>query len=342
MLKYLMKLRHRKGFTLTELIIVIAIIAILMGCVAAFSGPIRQMVKATAASTDALTANKIIGDYLENRLAFADNIDIYYSVNAADGAAVANAGDTTKLDIPQAFDKYKIKDDTANTRDKSGVIIIHYDPNEAEPEKSTYKLYDYPITSASSNYATTVIKTVGTDSVLNEDGAVFDDAFYTNSQNLIIAPTEIDYNNSRGTLNMSFQIIPYDCDEDYITRNSDGTIKDSDSEYIKPEILSDYYKKYVTHSACANPTTCTCDKSYGLNSIKNQRSGAIETITFSLNNIRVADEKKFVIDASGYVTNNIDYDNSNYQWHAREPGVNAVDAANTDIVIFYHIPYYGG
>jgi len=317
MLRYFMKLRNRKGFTLTELIIVIAIIAIMMGCVAAFSGPIRQMVKQTASSTDALTANKIIGDYIENRLAFADSIDLFYAVDASDMTKVNLTGSVTpfKPGVNDIFNAYKTKDDTTNDRDKSGVLIFHYLEDTDEPEKSTYVLYDFPIRSTSGNYEATTINS--TENCFLDSGKVFIDEFYANSQNLIIAPTEIDYNYSRGTLNMAFDIIPYDCREDYITRKGDGSIDDANSQYIKPTILNSYYEKYNSQKLNPQPVF---DESYGLNDIRDQRSGAEERITFSLNNIRYADDEA----------------ESTYNWRAHDP--EGYDG--TDIVIFYHIPYY--
>jgi len=328
MLKYFMKLKNRKGFTLTELIIVIAIIAILMGCVAAFSGPIRQMVKLTASSTDALTANKIIGDYIENRLAFADKIDMYYAVDADDSA------NATLWGIPNTFTRYKGMDDTANNRDKCGVLIFHYDENTDEPEKSTYALYDFPITSASVDYNSTVID--ATTSYILEDGAVFDKAFYENSQNLILAPYEISYNNARGTLNMNFDIVPYDCREDYLVRNANGSLNTASSQYVKPSIIQNYYDK--VHQLRANPALeadPSFDKSFGLDEIKDQRSGAKESITFSMNNINFA--SKIVLKADGTK----DTDKSVENWLAHYANYSTTFYDGTDIVIFYHIPYYG-
>lgn len=329
MLKYFMKLKNRKGFTLTELIIVIAIIAILMGCVAAFSGPIRQMVKLTASSTDALTANKIIGDYIENRLAFADCIDIYYALDSWDSSKYDNT--TEGLNVTSKFDSYKKKDITTNDRDKSGVIILHYDENTKEPEKSTYKLYDFTIKHDTvGDYGATVVNAAKTG--LNDSGIVFADAFYENSQNLIIAPTEIAYNYSRGTLNMSFDIIPYDCREDYLDRDGSGKLT-ANSQYIKKTTLDTYYS--LKHEYDTDPDKYKADGkdlSFGLDSIRDQRSGAMESISFSLNNIRFADEEVVTYKADG----TIDTSTTNYNWRAHKTG----GSDGTDIVIFYHVPYY--
>ena len=77
LLKLFRKGKYRKGFTLTELIVVIAIIAFIMAAVVAFAGPIRTMVRNTNAKSDANTINKIIGDYIENRIAFANYVQVF-------------------------------------------------------------------------------------------------------------------------------------------------------------------------------------------------------------------------------------------------------------------------
>ena len=82
MTSMLRRVKSRKGFTLTELIVVVAIVALLMICVTAFVGPINTMVKNTTADADAITINEIAGDYIERRLAYADCIQIYLGANA--------------------------------------------------------------------------------------------------------------------------------------------------------------------------------------------------------------------------------------------------------------------
>ena len=82
MLKYFLKLRRKKGFTLVELIVVVALLAIMMASIAALSGPIRKMVNRTAASADSVAANATIANYIENRLAFAANIEFVMAYNA--------------------------------------------------------------------------------------------------------------------------------------------------------------------------------------------------------------------------------------------------------------------
>lgn len=85
-LKFFAKRRARKGFTLVELIVVMAIIAILMISVVAFAQPIRSMMSNTNAQNDAIIINNGLGNYIERRLSFANEIrifvgDSYYSAD---------------------------------------------------------------------------------------------------------------------------------------------------------------------------------------------------------------------------------------------------------------------
>lgn len=318
MLRYLMKLRHRKGFTLTELVIVIAILGLLMACVAAFASPVRDMVKQTASSTDALAANKIIGDYIENRLAFANRIDTIYAVDLTSGLSEIN-------DTYVAFQNlYNAAG--SGTKDKAGVLIFHYDENTNEPEKSTYKLYDIPVES-SGTFAAAVI---GTGGVIN--GEVFDDAFYVNSQNLIIAPTTVSSNKLRNTLFAEFKIIPYDCDEDYLVR-SGGVLDTTNSLYIKGNTL-DYYYEYQ-ENYLADPALYP-DDSFGLDTISPQRSGAIENISFELRNMEISSYTSLpgvdglLNTADDILTPDVD------GWNPIYPG----GCGGKDILIYYYIPHY--
>lgn len=293
MLKYLMKLRHRKAFTLVELIIVIAILALLMVCVAAFSTPVQQMMKSTSASVDAISANKIIGDYIERRLAFASKI---YVVNGID--AMTNTSDPAIMDTTPGsyggFEMVKAELGGSVSSRSAGVLILRYEADPGEPEKATYKLYDVPITSSSVDYASTVLDGSG---IRNP---VFADHFYNNSQNLIIPSLTPKENKVRTSFYASFDIIPYDINQDYIVRNASGAL-DPTSIYIKPTTLMDYYTN-------VNPDSV-------LDGIAEQRSGSIESVTFELRNIK-----------------------KSTQWGA-ERALGGL-GTGSDILIFYFIPRY--
>lgn len=289
MLKYLIKLRSRKAFTLVELIIVVAILGLLMACVAAFATPVRDMVKSTAASTDSLTANKIIGDYIENRLAYASRIEVHQAANAT----------TPSSDVTASFTSFQADYNTAytanaTTKDKAGVLIFRFVEDTNDPLKNTYKVYDVRI-GASGSYSNTVFNASG-----DMKGELFDDAFYVNSQNLIIAPVETVRNRVRNSHYLTFDIIPFDCEEEYPT------------VYLKNDTLDSYYKYQANHKA--DPVTYP-DKTFGLSALADQRSGGVETVSFELQNIAVDD------------TNS---------WKSKSPS----GAGGSDILIFYYTKHY--
>lgn len=128
LLKSIAKRRARKGFTLVELVVVIAIIAILMACVVAFATPIRSMMSNTNARSDAITINNCLGNYIERRLAFANDIKVfvgehYYSSNQT--AAYANM-----------YNQHH------SANDNPRMMIFEFDTTEGN-----FKVYDLAITS---------------------------------------------------------------------------------------------------------------------------------------------------------------------------------------------------
>lgn len=272
-MKYLLKLRRRKAFTLVELIIVMAIMAGLLACVAAFSGPVQDMVKMTASKADALAANKIIGDYIENRLSFAEKLDMYYAVDLT----------TATADIGNTYTAYKdlinleITADP-NTLDKAGMLIFHYEANASEPEKSGYRLYDIPLDNTSPTNISTALWS-GT----AMRGGVFADCFYKHSQNLMVLSTEVKENEVREDVYISADIYPYDCTEDYLVRNASGALA-AGSLYIEPDTLENYYKFLAGDASGVDIST-----------LAPQRAGAKESVSFSI--INAADASKCRVNA---------------------------------------------
>lgn len=289
MLKYLMKLRSRKAFTLVELVIAVAILAILMVSVAAFSGPVQDMVKSTASDADAISANKIMGDYIQNRLAFADKLTVLHAVDAEAPA------DTTLTSCWSVY-QTRLTSASAGAKDKAGALIIKYEEDVNDPLKSTYKIYDVLIPDSGA-YGTIVMD----GAEIDDEHGVFIDDFYENSQNLFLFPTTLTTNKARGSTFLSFDIMPYDCDPDYPT------------DYITSDTLKDYYEYKLNHEA--DPTLYP-DDSFGLNALKHVRGGAIETVSFEVQNLKPVDV--------------------NTNWTTPCPG----GAGGTDIVVFYYIPHY--
>ena len=189
LLKYISKCRYRKGFTLTELIVVVALIAMIMATVAAFSGPVNKLISNVNAKSDAVTINKGIGDYIERRLAYANYVDIYVGVPFVDGAS-SDPGYSKMLNSIQNIQKFMdlhgqvqsvggvttYKEDQQNN---ARVMIFHFEPDKYESFKNTFKVYDIPL---KHNTFTTGMKFEDFMGDAHTDNLVFTDDFYAGYQ----------------------------------------------------------------------------------------------------------------------------------------------------------------
>lgn len=305
MLKKLQKLHAKKGFTLTELIIVVAILAVLMAAVAAFSYPVQKMVKATAMTADAINVNEIVGEYIQGRLAYSDFLYIHYAVNSPTISAQPNITDT--MNAVQA----KLNQSFADTGNygKAGVLVFRYTANTNEPEKSSYMLYDFPIAIGTSY--TTFLNGTGD---LADSGKVYDDAFYGSTQRIIYLAHQLPKTNSvRGEVFLNFEIMSYAGDHDYMVYNADGvTPNDTQSTYITSSALSTIYQ----NAEATPPTTTMLDR---LNMIK---KGDANTSSFVLQN--------FTADTLKQPANFMMYPDKD----------TAITGTGSDIMIFYHIPSF--
>lgn len=317
MLNYFLKLKRKKAFTLVELIIVVAILAVLMASIAALSGPIRKMVNRTSSSADAIAANAIMGNYIENRLGFASKIEVFCAIDSLSAAGATGINTTfgnmvTRLGL------------TGNQDDKAGILIFHYEPDTVEPEKSHYEIYDVPIRPTSLSYHSTAIS--GTE--LSNEHAVFADDFYNFSQNLIVFPTSATRNKVRNDVYLSVDIVPYDFNEDLLVYNG-STIDTSIKQYISPTTLSDYYEYKANRDAeiaGGGPVVYT-DETCTLGDLDNFRSGPKETLTFELQNILTTSTGDSAnLDDRFIVTNCASGSSSSVM--------------GTDIMVFYYIPKY--
>lgn len=323
-MKKLMKLRHKKGFTLTELIIVVAIIAILMTCVAAFAGPVQQIVKSSAASADALQVNKIIGDYIENRLSYASYIDVHIAKDveniSSDNEVVGGSTGFTAI-----VNKLNSATENANNKGKGGMLIFHYEPDADEPFNSSYEVYDIPIAKTSTNINSLLFTGSAKNTRRELNGAVFSDEFYLNDSQIIILPElSVVPNQMRNTLLMRLDIRGYSFDDDYYS----PTALDADNIYIKQSILSDYYSAYNTAENAAPGTGKTAAETAVLNALSVKKTGTTEGIAFQLRNTNRG--KAIEYNSNGTVKTN------EWEVHGQDGGKHG-----QDIVIFYYIPVYG-
>lgn len=331
-MKKLMKLRHKKGFTLVELIIVVAIIAVLMAAVAAFTGPVQQIVQSSAASADALQVNKIIGDYIENRLAYASYIDVQIAKDV-ENLSIDNdvvGGDTGVKAIATLLNSTT---KNPNGKGKGGMLIFHYEPDVDEPYRSSYEIYDIPITKSDfsgGNYASGLNSLLFNGSNTKNgrkelNGAVFADSFYLSRNQLLILPeTSVVPNQMRNSVLMRLDILGYTFDEDYYDPSAPV---DDDNRYIKPTTLSDYYKEFFKAENLTKGTGASAAKTAVLNPLSVKKSGTTEGVAFQLRNVGRDTQKEF--DAYGTVSTD------KWNVHGQDGGKNG-----KDIVIFYYIPVF--
>lgn len=316
MLKYFLKLRRKKGFTLVELIVVVALLAIMMASIAALSGPIRKMVNRTAASADSVAANATIANYIENRLAFAANIEFVMAYNADDGSGTV---------VNSLFNGYQSY--LSGTKDKAGILIFHYEEDTNYPEESHYRLYDVPI-KAGDTYNSAAIDS-GT---MNEENAVFADCFYDFSSNLMIAPTSVTKNQMRDNYYLTIDIIPYDFKPDSLIYNASGDLDPAVKQTIASSTIPEYYeysyKREAEIASGADPATFLyTDETCGLGVLDKHRSGTKETATFELQNILTAT----TADPNPTIDARCKFQNC---------AATGATGAGTDILIFYYIPNY--
>lgn len=182
MQQYFRRLKRKKGFTITELIVVVALVGIMMATLTAFSGPVRDMVRNTRAQNDVLSINNIIGNYLEHNLSYASQITIC-------------AG----WDLIQHKDALKTKFDSlkstwATSNDRPAALIIHFEKGDSDL-RNTFRLYEYDSKSELPN-TTTEIDGVQYP-VMDSNNLVFHKEFYNDYSFVITADDLIFHNNYR-------------------------------------------------------------------------------------------------------------------------------------------------
>lgn len=113
-----------KGFTLIEMIVVMAILGILMAALMNFYRPVRQTFVDSTMIEDMRTTQNGILTYLTESVRYAENLIIY-----DDGARVTNSSGTVKtIDSPKAayemfIDQNSISSD--NSKERVQVIVIN-------------------------------------------------------------------------------------------------------------------------------------------------------------------------------------------------------------------------
>lgn len=144
MMNMFRRLRRKKGFTLTELIVSVAIIALLMACVAAFAQPVRSMMTGVRADSDSLKICEVIGNYLERRVAYADMVEVYAGYSITDDAVKAKFSGLSSTATTKTDAKYT-----------KGMLVMHLVKSPDGDDKNSFVLYDVPIKTGSTIPAST-------------------------------------------------------------------------------------------------------------------------------------------------------------------------------------------
>lgn len=217
------RLGRRKGFTLTELIVVTVLMAVIMAMVVAFATPIRSMVTNTDARSDATVINKILGDYIERRLSYANHIDVYAGMDVT----LASGDDQTALN-KSISDLHDIASATGE-KNSPRVMVFKFVEN-TDTTLNTFKVYDLPVsgtTPSSYNFA------------LNDKDLVFTDDFYGDYRYFISfhdTSVEKAKNPAKNSYSLNFRIDSY---------NPTGDVVDGSSNPIGFDLshIQHYYKQ---------------------------------------------------------------------------------------------------
>ncbi len=316
MIKFFARCKHRKGFTLTELIVVVALLALIMACVVAFASPVRSMIGNTTAKDDAAIIDKIVADYIERQLSYANQMTIYAGIDYND--ADTNIADT--------FNNYK-EFRTNSAANNSGMLIFKYYPYDENT--GTYRVLNYTCTGDTkdehgvvtySEPVPTKEKLVGTvvtngssediSYTATDDSkqyAVFDDAFYSAYDLFISTGDTTVGTNAHNKAYLSFFVNAY---------------KHPDTSAIKNDTMSKY-SDFISGT--------TTDNVLESLDVREQFLGT-EKVSFEVQNVRVKTEYVSTTDVAGDIT---------YSKSTTSPNITITRGTGKDVVIFYNIQKYG-
>ncbi len=328
-MKYLTRLFHKKGFTLTELIIVIAIIGLLMLSLVTFSAPVRLMVTGTDARAETLSIANTIGNYLEHTLAYADDVRVYAGVDISNGSAALAA-------INDVYDKMQDAHDGSN--DRTGMIVFHYVLDQNDPLRSGHRVYEL---SASDTDGKQLVVNKVTESTTGTEYQVIDDkkllyfpdfygkyCFFLEADNDQAVNKTLHYNNIKRKSFMKFNIKAYYFDGSLTKADNSAIYLDeitakSHYEYQGDPHVEDGVNGLKAQFETDNVTIKKIENTPGL---KAACTGT-ENVFFGLENFKLCDPPEKVDQPPFY---NLGYTNP----------TTAVTSYGTDVVILYNIHTY--
>jgi len=154
--------RTKKGFTLVELMVVMAISTILLVAVMTMTTPASRMYRSTAVSNDAYSMANNIDNYLKRSLEYADNVWLFDSATEALGfgsGAMATNIENVVVNYKNAY----YKNAAVATKEgadgelkfvKGKIYVLHLDNNTGKIERLTY---EFP------NSSTNTVNLISTD-----------------------------------------------------------------------------------------------------------------------------------------------------------------------------------
>ena len=310
MIRFFCRLKHRKGFTLVEMIVVTALIGIIMASVVAFAGPMRDSVKNTEARSDALTINEVLGRYIEHNIAYSCMLDVFVGYTYENNVSeILNTYNSTTR-------KYKDSVGEANTTVK--LFVAHFDdPDDPDdpanpPEKGTMKFYDVKITSSG-------LPSLAT---LRMNEYVFYDEFYGGYQYFLTMDEDDLGKNTNSRTKKAYLNLRLDS----------YNFGSDDAEDITKPMIVNYYNYITSHG------TAGADD---FQNIAISKTGS-EAISFTLENIKATEISRPKTDDHG---NKMYYSNGAPMWETYVSAGGAQihrpsTATGTDIVILYKVKKY--
>lgn len=119
-----------KGFTLIELIVVVAIFGMIMAAAYAIIGPVRNLYNSTYSYTDSVAVVDNVAMYLESNLRYCNRIDI------CDNANIANETGFRNAKVDEFIARYHLKDTAriSNVVKDEFIYLLKIDnPDPADP-----------------------------------------------------------------------------------------------------------------------------------------------------------------------------------------------------------------
>ncbi len=330
--KRLFKTNKTKGFTLTELIVVVAVVALLMTCVVAFAAPVRTAVKGATSKADCLTINQLVSSYIQHKLAYANKIEVFVGRDYNDAGLIREAylgkdGDSSNNGFAGLT---KISDE----ENHPGMMVLHYCTDKNDPTKHTFKLYDFAIEKTGSHDWVSSMPTK--EQLFNDDptdakkcvesNLVYLDEFYGGYEffmafdgpagapdNDVDTASLANVQTRRAYLNM--HIDSYNITGEW-----------GHNSFSRNDII-DYYLKYTSDGNFSSK----------MDDYRNERV-ATEKISFTLENIKMKVETKLV-DTDGDGTEDTKKTFPKLDGLKIHRG-NGAGGYDTDVVIFYNVRIY--